>query len=176
MKFCPSCKRVYDDKQSKCQKCNKNLKEITDINEPVSIAVVGGTERAMFIGLLNDNDIPFVEQHIAKEGLTNDLVTGYDVKLSNINILVPYSSVPKVFDLAKGIDVNVEKVEPLLDSINSDIEKMKNKKIETVEMDPKKRTIIRILSAILFLIIVALVVFGTDYITGLFKGLFGGTL
>ena len=41
-------------------------------------------------------------------------------------------------------------------------------------MSPALRTTIKVLSAVAFLIIVALVVLGTDKITEFIKGLFGG--
>lgn len=174
MRYCSSCKKIYADSQSGCSGCKKKTKEITDINEPVALAVAGGTERALLIALLKDNDIPYIEQHVTPQGVSNDLVTGYDVKLSNIIILVPYSALPKAYDLSKSIeDLNNDYIEELLPQINEDIEKAKNKP-EEKEMSPALRTTIKIITAIIFLILIALVVFGTDYITGLIKGLLGG--
>lgn len=40
-------------------------------------------------------------------------------------------------------------------------------------MSGVKRTTVRVLSAIAFLALVALAVYGTDFITGFIKGLFG---
>lgn len=39
-------------------------------------------------------------------------------------------------------------------------------------MSESKKRVVRILSAIAFIIIVALVIYGTDFITGWIKGLF----
>ena len=39
-------------------------------------------------------------------------------------------------------------------------------------MSPAKRTTVRIVSALLFIVLVALVIFGVDYIANLIKGLF----
>ena len=41
------------------------------------------------------------------------------------------------------------------------------------KMSGVKRTTVRVLSAIAFLALVALAVYGTDFITGFIKGLFG---
>ena len=40
-------------------------------------------------------------------------------------------------------------------------------------MSPQKRTAVRIISALLFIMIVAAVIFGVDAITGWIKSLFG---
>ena len=174
MEYCSSCKKIYKDGTHRCGECRKKLKKITDINEPVALGVVGGTQRALLIGLLNDNDIPFVEQHVTPQGVSNDLVTGYDVKLSNIIILVPYSALPKAYELSKSIEIRNDYIGELLPEIGKDIDFVKNGGKKEEEMSPGKRTAIKIITAIIFLILIALVVFGTDYVTGLIKGLFGG--
>lgn len=173
MYYCDSCKKIYKNNDSRCPDCRKKLKKITDINEPVAIGVVGGTERAMLTGMLKDNDIPFIEQHVTPQGVSDDILTGYDVKLSNIIVLVPYSALPKAYELSKNIEINNSYIEELLDEIGSDIEKAKKEK-EKPQMSSAKRTTIKIISAIVFLIIIALVVFGTDYVMGFIKSLFGG--
>lgn len=176
MKYCNACKKLFSSNDNICPECKKNLKEITDINEPVRLSVVGGTERALLTGILKDNDIPFVEQNIQPQGVSNDLVTGYDVKLSNIAVVVPFSALPKAIELASSIES--VKVEPqvLLSEISQMIEKYKNNNSfeEEKPMSRAKRTTVKVITAILFLVLVALAVFGTDYVMELIKKLFGG--
>lgn len=50
----------------------------------------------------------------------------------------------------------------------------KNKDKIKEEMSPSKRTTYKVLGAVLFLLLVAVVVWGTDFITAWIKGLFGG--
>lgn len=174
MKYCPACKKLHGEKEVRCKNCGKRLKTIVDINEPVTLSIVGGPERAMLTALLKDNDIPFVEQNVMPQGVSNEIVTGYDVKLSNINVTVPYSAIPKAYDLAKGIETGDKDIETLIDDVEKDIELAKKERKEAEEMNPKKRTLIRIITAILFFVLIAIAVFGTDYIMNLIKGLFGG--
>ncbi len=175
MKYCRSCKRLHTDEMTRCTECGKKLREITDINEPVRLAVVGGTERAMLTGLLVDAAIPFIEQNIHPQGVANELVTGYDVKLNNINVLVPYAAIPEASGLVSTIETLDNSVEQYVDYVKEDIEKFKNNSFkEEKPMSPALRTTIKVVTAILFLIVLALVVFGTDKVMELIKGLFGG--
>lgn len=177
MKFCKECKKLYDGADTICPQCNKKYKEITDINEPVQLCVVGGVERNMICGALKDAGIPFVEQQYGAPGVANEIVTGYDAKLLNIAILVPYSAMPKAYEIAVSLELCDESLEGVITQINADIEQYK----ESLEndcaddtMSRAKRTTVKVLSAVAFFILCALVIFGTDYVIELFKNLFGG--
>ncbi len=173
MKYCKICKALCFGDALPYDGCKHKLADITDINEPVRLCIVGGTERAMLTGLLTDAGIPFMEQNVQPQGLANDIVTGYDVKLSNISLLVPFSALPKASELLSSIETLENPVEPHLDEINALIEELKAGKIkEDKPMSPALRTTVKLLSALVFLALVALAVLGTDKITELIKGLF----
>lgn len=175
MKYCKSCKKLYPDSAERCGDCNKRLTRVADINEPVRLCVVGGTERAMLTGMLHDAEIPFVEQNVMPQGVANEIVTGYDVKLNNIAVLVPYSAIPKARELMLTIDGLRDENEALCDDILNDIEKYKNNSFgEEKPMSPALRTTIKVITAILLLVLIGVVVLGTDKIMELIKGLFGG--
>lgn len=175
MKYCKVCKTIFSDDETRCHECGKKLAVITDVNEPVRLCVIGGTERAMLSGLLEDAEIPFLENNTYPQGLTNEIVTGYDVKLSNISLLVPFSALPKASELLGSIETVKNPVEPMLDEVNAHIERIQSGAVEEEKtMSPALRTTIKVLSAIAFLILIALVVFGTDKIMEFIKGLFGG--
>lgn len=175
MKYCKACKLLHDDSAACCSECGKKLREITDINEPVRLAIVGGTERAMIAGMLKDAGIPYIEQNSMPQGVANELVTGYDVKLNNINLLVPYSALPKASELLGTVETLQNPNEAYMDDIEADIEKYKNNSFkEEKPMSPALRTTVKVLSVLLLLALIALVVFGTDKIMELIKGLFGG--
>ena len=176
MKYCKTCKALYPDKDEYCPACRKKLAQIKDINEPVRLCVIGGTERALLTGLLTDAEIPFVEDNTYPQGLANEIVTGYDVKLSNISLLVPFSALPKASELLSSIETVENPVASYVNEINAQIERLKNGTSEEEEktMSPALRTTIKVITALLFLILVAVVVLGTDKIMELIKGLFGG--
>lgn len=172
MKYCKVCKRLCFDDTLPFDGCKHKLREIEDINEPVRLCIAGGTERAMLTGMLKDENIPFVEENVQPQGVANEIVTGYDVKLSNISIIVPFSALPKASELLSTIETLNNEIEPHMDEIKAEISRLNAEKEEANQMNPALRTTIKVITALLFLAIVALAVFGTDAITGWIKGLF----
>ena len=100
----------------------------------------------------------------------------YDAKLLNIAVLVPYSALPKAYEVIQSVGIDARFDETILETAKADIEKYKLslKNNEENTMSAAKRTTVKVLSAIAFLILIALVVFGTDYVMELIKNLFGG--
>lgn len=176
VKFCSGCKRVYEDNDTQCVDCRKKLKNVKDINEPVRLCVTGGTQRALICGTLKDADIPFVEQAITPMGVSNDIVTGYDVKLSNVAIVVPFSAMPKAYEILVEIGAVDDTMSELISSISEEVESFKAKEEadDTEPMSKAKRATVKIITAVVFLLLIAAAVFGTDYIMQLIKNLFGG--
>ncbi len=173
MKYCPICKALARDGDSRCSCCGKKLSRIADINEPVRLCVIGGTERAMLCGLLDDAEIPYLQTNVQPQGVANEIVTGFDVKLSNIAVQVPFQALPKASELLSSIETVNNPVEPMMDEIKAHIEYLKTN-ADAKELSPGRTTAIKIITAILFLLLVAGVVLGTDAVTGWIKGLFGG--
>ena len=95
MKYCKTCKQLCFGESIPFDGCKHKYRVIEDINEPVRLCVAGGTERAMLTGMLKDAEIPYVEEPVYPQGVANQCVTGYDVKPSNISIVVPFSALPK---------------------------------------------------------------------------------
>ncbi len=172
MKFCKTCKALCFGETMERTGCKHKLAEITDINEPVRLCIVGGPERAMLSGMLRDAIIPFVEENVQPQGVANEIVTGYDVKLSNISLVVPFSALPKANELLCNLETVHNEIEPHINEIEAAIEHLKTKKDEDKPMNPALRTTVKVITAILFLALIALVVFGTDWLTSWFKGLF----
>lgn len=173
MKYCKVCKRLCFGDTLEFDGCKHKLRNIEDINEPVRLCIAGGTERAMLTGMLKDENIPFMEEPVFPQGVANEIVTGYDVKLSNISIVVPFSSLPKSSELLSTIETLDNDIEPHMDEIEAEISRLKAEREEAKKMNPALRTTIKVISAILFLVLIALAVFGTDALTGWFKSLFG---
>ena len=172
VKYCKVCKALCFGETLPFDGCKHKLSEIKDINEPVRLCVIGGTERAMLTGMLKDAGIPFVEENVQPQGVANELVTGYDVKLSNISVIVPFSALPKASELLSTIETVNNTIEPHLDQINAEITRLRSAEQEAKQMNPALRTTIKVITALVFLALIALVVFGTDALTSWFKGLF----
>ncbi len=172
MLYCKVCKQLCFGDTLPFDGCKHKLTEIKDINEPVRLCVAGGTERAMLTGMLKDAQIPYVEESVYPKGVNNDIITGYDVKLSNISIVVPFSALPKASELLSTIETLDNDIEPHMEEIRAEILRLKSSAEEKKPMSPALRTTIKVLSALLFLALVALAVFGTDAFTGWIKSLF----
>ena len=172
VKYCKVCKALCFGETLPFDGCKHKLSEIKDINEPVRLCVIGGTERAMLIGMLKDAEIPFAEENVRPQGVANELVTGYDVKLSNISVIVPFSALPEASELLGTIETVNNTIEPHLGEINAEITRLRSSEREAKQMNPALRTTIKVITALVFLALIALVVFGTDALTSWFKGLF----
>jgi hypothetical protein len=94
---------------------------------------------------------------------SSQVVTGMD--MDGFDILVPYELYEKAYDVAVGIGaIKLEGCE----IVDEDYPQQD----EAEEMSDRKRTAVRVVSAILFIILVALVIFCTDFVTGYIKSLF----
>ncbi|MBQ3264368.1 MAG: hypothetical protein IJH07_01190 [Ruminococcus sp.] len=172
MKYCKVCKRLCFGDTLPFDGCKHKLREIEDINEPVRLCIAGGTERAMLTGMLKDAQIPYVEENVQPQGVANEIVTGYDVKLSNISVVVPFSALPKACELLGAIETLQNEYEPHMDEIKAEIRRLNAEKQEAKQMNPALRTTVKVITALVFLALVALAVFGTDALTSWIKSLF----
>lgn len=172
MKYCKVCKQLCFGDELPFDGCKHKLAEIADFNEPVRLCIAGGTERALLTGMLKDAGIPYVEENVYPQGVANEIVTGYDVKLSNISVVVPFSALPKAIELSGAIETLSHDLEPHTEEIKAEILRLRTKAEEKKPMSPALRTTVKVISALLFLALIALVVFGTDAVTGWIKSLF----
>lgn len=197
MKYCAHCGTLYE-RGAVCPDCGRELKKEMNQNDPVTVVRADGFERERIVAALRDNGVPCVERFDKKER-SADAVTG---KLAaKVKIQVPYAALEQAKDILVGIGAVKPDGEEALEqesmpsgaSENSirafeyshtpqqDVQQRKkgkkNKKEpkpepEWEEMSRTKRNVVRIVSAILFIIVIALVIFGTDFITGIVKELF----
>lgn len=164
MKYCKKCKRTYQDAQECCTHCRKQypLQPLTDSNTPVYLTSADGFERERIQTALSDNGIPN-DSVIVEEDIMPASVKGYSSSWRDI--IVPYAAYDKAYELCVGIGaVKLEGEEKIIE------EEAPEEEFE--DMPPAKRTTVKVISAILFIIVAALVIFGTDAITGFIKGLF----
>ncbi len=166
MKYCPKCKKLYNDEDTNCAcaECKGKALEIIEDNK-TSVYLCGGDviERDRVQAALADSGIPSTyARHMVSAN--SQLVTGMD--LDSFDILVPYELYEKAYDVAVGIGaIKLEGEEIIEDDYDESAQ-------EFEEMSRSKRTTVRVLSAILFIIVIALVIYGTDFITAFIKSLF----
>ena len=113
---------------------------------------------------LSDNGIPN-DSKPQKRNCSAKAVTGVDN--SEQDIYVAESDYDKAYDLCVGIGaITPEGEEVVVQETDAPEEE------QFEEMPEGKRTAVRIISAVLFILLAAAVIFGTDFITGWIKGLF----
>lgn len=112
---------------------------------------------------LSDNGIPN-DSKPQKRNFSAKAVTGTDISIQDI--YVAESDYEKAYDLCVGIGaIKLEGEETILEEEAAAAE-------EFEDMPSGKRTAVRIVSAILFVLLAAMVIFGVDAITGWIKSLF----
>ena len=107
---------------------------------------------------LSDNGIPN-DSKPQKRNFSASAVTGVDMSVRDI--YVGESEYEKAYDLCVGIG-----------AIKIEGETEDEPPEEFEEMSPGKRTAVRIISAALFILLAAAVIFGVDFFMGWIKGLF----
>lgn len=174
MKYCSKCKRLHNDEETVCKSCKAQLKTITDENTPVYLLTASGFELQRVKAALEDSTVPCdaTIRKCVENRYNANAATGYDN--SSYDVYVPFSAYEKAFDTCVGIGAIKLEGEEVLDD---DTEYSENKgdtlddKFE--KMTGAKRTTFRVISAVIFLLLIALAVFGTDAIMNLIKGFFG---
>jgi len=112
---------------------------------------------------LSDNGFPN-DSKPQKRNFSAKAVTGTDISIQDI--YVAESDYEKAYDLCVGIGaIKLEGEETILEEEAAAAE-------EFEDMPSGKRTAVRIVSAILFILLAAMVIFGVDAITGWIKSLF----
>ena len=162
MKYCKKCKRMYKDNEEKCPECKKPLVEITDSNTPVYLMSATGFELQRVMSALEDAGIPSNNFRNAKS-VSADAITGFDT--AEYYIAVPYSAYEKAYDVCIGIGAIKDDEAEILDENLPEIE-------EFEDMPSGKRTAVRIISVIMLIILFGGVIYLTDFIMQLIKGLF----
>lgn len=162
MKYCPKCKRLYNDNDEVCSECKTRLTDITDNLTAVYLLSASGFELQRIKAAFEDSGIP-CECSAKKHSYSADAVTGYDS--AEYDILVPFSAYERAYDTCVGIGAIKLENEEILD------EPVEYKE-EYQQMSKKKRVTVKVVSAFLFLLLVAAVIYGTDFITGIIKNLF----
>ncbi len=123
---------------------------------------------------LSDNGIPN-DSKPQKRNFSAKAVTGVD-NYSEQDIYVAESDYEKAYDLCVGIGAikiegEVEEILPESDEPSNEEPQVQGVE-EFEEMSPGKRTAVRIISAILFILLAAAIIFGTDMVTGWIKQFF----
>lgn len=162
MKHCASCKRLYQNGEDVCSLCGQTLEDVTDPDTPAVLLTAESFERERVEAALTDAGIPFSVSYCEK------MPEQMSPSVTKADILIPIAYYSQAVKLCIGISALSDDCTEaqIAEQTNSFLKKSESK------LGAAKRTTIRVVSAMAFLALVALAVFGTDFITSFIKGLF----
>lgn len=172
MKYCGKCKKLYfNTEDAKCPVCNRKFIDEPSHFSPVYLITANGFELERIRASLDSANIPYSYQNEKRE-------TGIRILNSappeNCEVFVPISAYHDAVDTLIGIGAIKDNNIPYINE--NDLKKLNDSKAEAKkadeELSPKKARIVRILSFIAFLLILAATVYLADFIIALVKNFF----
>ena len=158
MKYCTKCKKLYSAEElTNCSRCGKRLTTNPSHYSPVEVVTANGFELERIKAALTEQNIPFSAQECRND-------TGLQILNAappeNTAITVPLGYYTQTMELLIGI--GAVKEEELNETDEEKIQQERQAFEE--EMSPRKRFWVKLLSIILFIGIIAAVVFVADWI------------
>lgn len=172
MKYCEKCSAIFKNSGQNCPKCRRKLTENIYPENLVYMTTATGFELERIESALKEVDIPYTRKS-PKMQIAMRLLNSAPAE--NCDILVPIFAYDDAYTVLAGIgaidpEKSLEPDESMLKEIRA-ARKKHNGDIDS--MSPRKRILIKVLSLFGFLLLLALVTWGTDYLILLIKNLFG---
>ena len=167
VRYCPRCQRIEEKEIERCPVSHKQLKRNIEENDPVFLLETSILESERVEAALDDEGIPYASRTPKKEPSAT-IITGN--KNAGVYLYVPF----QVWEKAKDIAIGIGAMQPAEEDTQQLQEKsrtIEKKGEEFEEMSRSKRLIVRIVSVILFILVIWAVVAGTDFVMNLIKGL-----
>ena len=173
MKYCPKCRRISPDNQERCR-CGRILKEYEALraDTPVCVARASCFEKDRIAAALADAGVPYSETPVYDKDVSETVTGPGSVSWE---FCTPYESLEKAKEVLYGIGAWVEAEAPQDEPENggnadSGRSKTEKRPSQWEEMSNRKRWFWRIVSMILFFLLVWGVVSATDWIMALLMG------
>lgn len=170
MKYCTRCKCIFNDDKNICIKCGKKLIPNPNHYSEVNLITANGFELERIKSALAETDIPFSVRETRKD-------VGLQILNSappeNCNVFVPLSCYDDAVSLLVGIGALKENEIFETDEQTQEYIKNAKKNAEKEELSPAKRRTVKIISLILFLLILAGTVYLADFLLSLIKPMLG---
>lgn len=158
MLYCPNCQALCSE-EKRCPFCgSKKLREPQE-SDPVYLITLDETKAEMVKTAFKTEHLPY-EERISGLGGPPSVITGQSA-FTNKRIFVPYGQL----ETARGI---IDQMEPMKSSGPAEQESDDE---QDSAMSPLKRTIVRAVSILLFILAVWGIVTASDYVANLLKGL-----
>ncbi len=170
MKYCSKCKKIHHNKElTQCPKCRRKLIDDPNYNSPVNIITANGFELERIKSALTDAEIPF---SVKEERYDTGLQILNSAPPENCSFFVPLSRYDEAVDTLIGIGALDENTLQALDKEDEAFLEKSRENEKNDELPEDKARMIRILSFIAFLAILAGFVFLTDHLLSFITPLF----
>ena len=152
MLYCEKCKRVFDDDRETCPDCGSSDVKVPESHDYTLLNKADAHTANELGERLKAQNLPFLIEEIEAPGLSDKQATGK----------------------AAAVYVKLKDRQAAEECAGALKTEMAENTEEFEDMPPLKRSFVKLVSGILFLILVAVVVIGSDYIIEWFMGLFKG--
>lgn len=167
MQYCKKCQVLCE---GECPCCGNRKLDQPGPEDPVRLTETAGFQSSMLEGLLEDNGIPY-EKRLSRG---SDAALGRREDGAAYRYYVPYGAYEQAGELCVvAKPPEQQETQPPEDPQGPEAPQTYTVKGETFEvMPPKKRRFWRIVSVLLFLAVIAVVVFASDAVANWVRGLF----
>lgn len=163
MLYCDRCQVLSRDEQI-CPVCGSRNLRIPKENDPVLLFTAGTMEAERITAAFSDEGIPHAEK--SQGGSTSSIFLGQN-RCMQTRIFVPFGEVGHAEDVMRGIGALSDESKE-----NSEQPEKETANEELEPMNSRRHVLLRIIYTIMFLILVASVVFFADGIVAEFKSFF----
>ena len=170
MKYCPRCKCILPaDAPERCGECGKRLVVDPAGASPVRLVTAKGVDFQRACDALSESGIPFSHQIEQNDAVIRMMI---QVPAAFSDVFVRLSDYDTALEVMQEIGLEDERrVQPDSEQLEK-IAEAKKEQTESEELSPGKARLVRIISGIAFLLILAGVVFLTDFVIAWVKTLF----
>ncbi|MEE1056978.1 MAG: hypothetical protein UH239_07005 [Acutalibacteraceae bacterium] len=170
MKYCKKCGIIINNNTENCPNCKKGrvISGEPEQDFPVIAVSAFGFEKERICAALDDDKIPY-STRITRKQFSSDAVTGNNN--ANYDILVPYTFYVDTINLLVGINA-IKPNEKQFKELEKISTQKHHDEFDVEDYYSTKNKIIRMISVILLLAVMAGVVLGVDAVMALIKGFF----
>lgn len=161
MPYCPKCKKEYGNETEICPECGEKLTDDADVKEELLISANEGYAADLIEGSLKNSGIPYHRKsHGGPAGFSR-----YDYKYESLgaDFFVPQNLLERAKEVLPPVDEPGSGKEPENNGVES----------ESPENPAPVSAGKRVVSAVIFILLAALVIFGVDFVMNIIRKLMG---
>lgn len=166
MKYCSKCKKIYINiEENRCPRCSRKLIDEPSHYSPVRLITANGFEFERIRAAIDSAEIPYSYHQAERDA---GLMILNSAPPENIDIFVPLSAYDDAINILVGIGALKEDELAEMDNHTQEQFRKAKKEASEEELSPKKAGIIRLLSAVGFLLALLAACWLADLIAGFF--------